>query len=516
MKNNRKKRMRTVLLPVILCIILMGGLAAYKNKDLLINYYNLHTKSPAKYYTYLEQYGLYRLQSYASKEKTDHKKTYAYDISSNISFHQKELDAALETVLGTNLTDLENILGISIQNLSLDLLLASNEYHFNKTVDINLNDTKLISAQILFDALTRKLSLRFPDLSEAYLTHSFGNNDPSPKIHQEKLSVLIKERMERIARRYMDLYFNHLGTVTLNKKQPLSLTSITTECNQLTISFTPEESMQFLNVLIDTAKNDPDILTLLPQLSITKEQYQRALERLEVFIAKQLEEYPGTLPLQMKLYVDSSGHILGRELICFGAPILRYTFLKNKHYEEYAVSLSHAATNHSLRINGKNRRLEGANQGSLTILLEAPTLNPSSEMNLDINYEKLRSYILEGRRFIEGSLTLSTEKLGGLQITSDFYTDKDTQHNTTAIRLGASALITVTSTGAFPTNYQVSLPENQSNRFDSSQYEEFLSTMEFESYLRTQSKALGIDYDNLMKLLNHDPTGSSILPPKSE
>ena len=159
MKNNRRKRGGIVLLLLILCIILMGGITAYNNKDLLINYYNLHTKSPAKYYTYLEQHELYRLLSSYSKETIDHKKTYAYDISSNISIHRKELDATLDTVLGTNLTDIEKSLGISIQNLSLDLLLASNEYHFNKTVDINLNDTKLITAQLLFDVLPGKLSL---------------------------------------------------------------------------------------------------------------------------------------------------------------------------------------------------------------------------------------------------------------------------------------------------------------------------------------------------------------------
>ncbi len=506
MKNNRRKRGGIVLLLLILCIILMGGITAYNNKDLLINYYNLHTKSPAKYYTYLEQHELYRLLSSYSKETIDHKKTYAYDISSNISIHRKELDATLDTVLGTNLTDIEKSLGISIQNLSLDLLLASNEYHFNKTVDINLNDTKLITAQLLFDVLPGKLSLRFPDLSEAYLTHSFGNNDPSPQIYEEKNMLLIKERMERIVRRYMELYFNNLGTVTLNKKLPLSLASITTECNQLTIGFTPEESMQFLNVLTDTAKNDPDILALLPLLSITKEQYQRALERLDGFMTKQLEEYPGTLPLQLKLYVDDRGHILGRELICFGDSILSYTLLKNNHYEEYAVSLSHAATNHSLRINGKNRRLEAVNHGDLSLLLQAPSIIPDSQVKLDINYENLRSYILEGRRFIEGSLTLSTENLGGLQITSDFQADKVTQHNTTAIRLGASPLITVTSTGTFPINYQAALPEAGSNQFDSSLYKEFLSTMELESYLRSRSNALGINYDDLMELLNYGPT----------
>lgn len=501
MKNNGKMRSRIKLLLAILIILLAGAGSAYTNKAALINSYYRVMKSPKEYYIYLEKYGLYELVSSFPEVMTDKKDTYAYDISSNITFHRNELDSILNTVLGTNLTLLEKRLGIPINNFGLDILLASKSHMLNETIGITLNNSKLLTTELFLDSAAQRVSLRFPELSDAYLTKSLEDGKGTINMLELQQKLLDTDLPEQILRRYMDLYFNRLGTVTLDEKVPLSLENTVTECNLLTVTFTQKEIRELYFALLETAKSDEDILSLLPLLNITQEQYLRSFDKFGEIISSRYFEGDQKSILQLRLYVDHKGRILSREMITFGKTTLGYTFLKKEDYLEYELHLTQASTNRELRINGTNRKLEEGNHGDIILFTKNLCHSSDSDVNIDISYEDVRRVNHEGKHYLEGSFTLSSNKLTGILITSAFSYKDSLQLNATAIRLGASPLIEINSNGMPMTDYEVIQPTDSLPRYDLSEYDKYLSAIDFEAYLTSLSNALGINQNALHDLL---------------
>jgi hypothetical protein len=503
MRDKNKRRNRVILILIIVLGILTGGRVAYANKDTLINHFYLITKSPSDYYTYIEQYGLYQHLSSSSGEATEEAAS-AYNISSQISFHRKELDSVLETSLGTNLTNLEELLGIPIQSVGVNIHHASVAQYLNETIGIHLNNTNLITAELYMDSFAQNLSLRLPELSKAYLTKSLNQGNVDQTINEEQGKLIDKDLMKRILGRYTEIYFNQLGTVTLQEKVPLSLDTLEVECNLLTVTFTKDEAMSLYLTLFNTAKSDEDILSLLPSLHITEEQYLQMLEKAQLGISEVFNVTSKESTLQMKLYVDKKGHILGRELTSFGQDNIGYTRLTQEDHQEYELHLSLVATDHKLNIKGTNRQIEDANQGKLAVRLHAPSITSAPDLSLDVTYEDASVIVKHGRHYMAGSYTLSTEKLAGIQVTSEFNINEDQQLNTTVIRLGASPLITINTEGSPLAESSITLPEDTSTQFDSNQYEDYFASMDLEGYLTTLADSLGINPESIMDLLTSD------------
>jgi hypothetical protein len=496
-----KNRSRFILLLVIFTTLLAGTGAVYANKAALINSYYRVLKSPREYYTYLEKYGLYELVSTLPKGGTSIKDTYAYDISSNITFQRDELDSTLDTVLGTNLSDLEKLLGIPLNKVGLDVLLAFENNMFNETIGINLNDTKLFTTELYLDSMTQRMLLRFPELSDAYLSQSLAEREDIMNMHELQQRLLHTDLPERILRRYIELYFRYLGTVTLQEKVSLSLDKTDIECNLLTVTFTQEEIRELYLALLETAESDADILSLLPLLNITQEQYLKSLNKSEQIISGQYPSENKGSVLQLKLYVDHKGRVLSREIITFGQSTLGYTFLTKEDYFEYELHLSHTSTDRELRINGINRKIEQDNQGSITFYVKNLIPSFKSDINLDITYEDVQRVIYEGQHYLEGDFTLSSKNLAGLQITSMLSYKDNLQLNTTAIRLGASPLVEINSTGKPLSDYHVIRPIDSGSRYDFSEYNKYLSGIDFEEYLTFLTDSLGINLEVLLDLL---------------
>jgi hypothetical protein len=499
MKNNCKKRSRSILLLLILITLLAG--AAYANKATLINSYYRYLKSPREYYIYLEKHGLYKLASTLPKDDASIKDTYAYDISSNITFQRNELDSILDTVLGTNLTDLEKHLEIPLNKLGLDVLLAFEKDMLNETIGIKLNGTKLLTTELFLDSTAQRMSLRFPELSDAYLSQALVEREDTSNMHELQQRLLHSDLPERILRRYMDLYFSHIGTVTMEKKVTLSLDKSETECNLLTVTFTPEEVRELYLTLLETAKSDVDILSLLPLLNITQEQYWKSVNRGGQIISEQFTGINKESALQLKLYVDHKGRILGREINTLGKFTLGYTLLAKEDNLEYELHLSHASTDCELLINGVNRKIEEDNQGTIALYVKNPVQSFNSDIDLDITYEDVRSVIYKGQHYLEGDITLSSKKLAGLLITSIFSYKDSLQHNTTAIRLGASPLVEINSTGKPLPDYHIIRPTDSGPRYDISEYNKYLSGIDYKEYLTSVADSLGIEREVLLDLL---------------
>lgn len=502
MENNKRSRARFLTLFILLFVMITGAGIAYANRASLMNSYFMMTKNPKEYYTYVEKYGLYRLMTTSPETKAQQGKEYAFDSASTVTFHREELDSVLLTAFGISLSDAEKLLGIPFRNIGFDTSLVSKKHRTQETFKFKLNDTKLLTADLLLDYDANVLSLQVPELSEAYLTHTLGD-DITTEDSEEALPSSSTELLEKITNRYLTIFFTHISNVTLTKQVPLSIKALSTECNQLTVTLSQEGVRSLAASLFESARTDTDIFRLLKQSHVTKEQYFKVLDELEKRITQELQEHKPEDTVSMKLYVDKQGHILGRELTSFGLSTLGYISLSEDMNREYDFHLVHAATGRLLSITGENRGIGEYIRGSMSLLLRDPARAEQPDTHVDLTYKDVRNEWKDGHSYLNGEFALSSAELMGLNITSDFNTEAGKQLNTTSIRLGASPLVTIDST-IIPR--AATLPgEADSNapRYDISQYDQYLAGINPKDYLRATAASLGIDPDRILGLYQY-------------
>lgn len=501
MKDHSKLRSKLLLSLLILLIIISGAGIVYANKETLLNRYYMMTKSPLEYYTYIEEYGLYQLKASLPKKDTLPVEELAYDSTSLITFHKKELNSVLDNALGIKLTDLEALLGIPLNSIVIDTSFASKNHLINDTIRFKLNDTKLLTADLFLNAPDKKLSVKFPELSDAYLTENYGDaaSSGTDEGTQQKIN---SDLLERITKRYLDLFFSHISNVTLTKQVPLSLDTLTADCNQLTVTITREDARILLASLLDSARSDEDILQLLTQLDIPVDQYYKILDEIDRAITAEIQEHRPEDMLQMKLYVDAKGHILGRELISFGSSTAGYTLLTKDNQQEYEFHMMHEATKRSLSITGKNREMDGAKQGKIALLAQDPTRNDRSTLHLELTYDGVQKEYKDGHPYLIGDFTFTSPELMGIQVTSDYSLKGEQQLNTTSIRLGASPLITIDTSITPHPGTEVVLPDPNAVTYDVSQYDSYLASVDMRGFLNSIADSFGIDPERFLSLFS--------------
>jgi hypothetical protein len=502
MKHNTKGRKRTVLLFVSLLLLLTAGGICFTFRDVLANHYYLTMKSPEDYYAYIEQLGLYRLSSIIPEDTSVGREAFAYNISSDLILHKDKLNSVMDTVLDLRLSDIEEQLGISLDTISLETLLTRKDDKIKHTLGMDVNNTSILSSELFLDLSSYRMFLRLPRLSNSYLTDAIDGSINQPEEPPKEL--LTADLIKAIFVRYMKLYLENLGSVTLEHKVPLDLKHTVIDSNVVTVSFTGEELLELSLTLLDDARTDPDILSLLPMFHTTTEQYQLLLNRAKEYILNRYSESDWDEVYQQMLYVDGHGQILRREFKTLHRASFGYTAYAQENSLEYEFFLSHPLTNRTLLISGTNRCLEGYNQGNIDIYVKDPILPKYPEVKLDISYEDVRRCPYQGHYYLEGAFTLASKELEGILITSDFEYRNGRQHNTTDIRLGTSPLITFDSTGSFQAVPDLTEPEPDANRYAFSRYKEYLNSIDLDGYLISLSKGLGINSDTLYELLGYD------------
>ena len=501
MKSHNRLRNRLLLSLLILLIIISGAGIVYANKETLLNRYYLTMKSPKEYYTYIETYGLYQLKASLPKQKVLPSEELAYDTTSQITFHHEELNSVLDSALGIKLTDLEALLGIPLNSIGIDTSFVSKNHLINDTMRFKLNDTKLLTADLYLNTPAKKLLVQFPELSDAYLTENYGDaassgTDEGP---QQKID---SELYSRITKRYLDLFFSHISNVTLTKQVPLSLDTLTVDCNQLTVTISREDTRILLAALLDSARSDEDILLLLSQLNAPADQYFKILDKIDRAMTAEIKEHSPKDTLQMKLYVDTKGHILGRELISFGSSTAGYTLLKKDTIQEYEFHMMHEATKRLLSITGKNREIDDTEQGKVALLAQDPTRNDQSDIHLELTYHGVQKEYKDGHPHLIGDYTFTSPELMGIQVTSNFSLEDEKQLNTTSIRLGASPLITIDTSVTPHQVTEVAQPNPDAVTYDVSQYDRYLASVDMQGYLKSVADSFGIDPERFYSLFS--------------
>jgi hypothetical protein len=500
-KKSRGKGVATLI--IILLLILSGAATAYAFRDTILNNFAKMTKSPAEYYAYIEKRAI--------KESVDELKTHldttmkqegtsvAYDVTSDISINRDSINSLMQSSLGMSLEDLEASIGIPIENIGLDFLIAADGSLVNETMGLRLNQVNLITLELFLDAAKQEMFIRLPELSQAYMKQSFAQENSLSDSYTEQLKLLTPDRTADFLTRYSNILVNNIKQVALEEDVTLSLDNLTSECTKLTVTLTEEDFSNIAIAILEVARDDAYIMDLLPMFQVTEEDYLQAIEDSIAELQSPSDTLAGA-SLQMSVYVDSRGDIIGRELISDDSlEALGYTFLTDKNYNEFEVFIKDTNGNMNLTATGNRTFNDGAYDGSLTVELnDTNSVEPLSNVSFDITFEDVRTERKDNHSYQYGTYTLSSLELMGLQIIMECSVENDIQNNKITLQMGASSLVTINTKTDYLEDYQVVMPPDNSETYDTTQAESYLATFQLEEYISNLSEKLGVDLQSLL------------------
>ena len=497
----RKKRRKVLAFLVILLLILSAAaVAAYAYQDTLLNALALYTKSPADYYAYVEKKAIGEsvdnLIPYLNFSTQD----VAYDVSTDVTFNRETLDSLMQSSMGISLTDLESSIGLPIENIGLDVLFGYNNNLLNETLGLRLNQVELITLELLMDTTKQELYMRLPGLSDAYLKQSLANGETASSTYTEQLKLMTTDRNADVLYRYGNIIVDYVTQVTSDKNTILTLDTLERNCTKLTVTITKEDMNNMTLAVLDEASEDAYFLDMLPMFEMTKAEYQKSISDMKA----EVEASDNTLPsesIQMLVYVDSFGNIIGRELgakdslASFG-----YTSLINDSYQEFNVYLKDEVGNKLFNAVGSQTNKQETYNGTITIDLSVPSSELLSNLSFDIKYEDVRSEKKDNRILNYGTYTLSSLDLMGLQIIMENSVADDIQYNKTILQMGAATLVTIDTKVDYLEDFDAVIPPTSAEIYDVTQAESYIASLNLDAYIATLSEKLGIDLQTILNL----------------
>lgn len=503
-KPKRKSHGALIAVIIILLILGIGAGTAYAYKDVILNSYAKATKSPLEYYTYIEKNvindGVEVLTPYLDFGKQKPEKTVAYKTSSDVTINRDALDSLLQTSLDMSLSDIESAIGIPIENISFDALVGTNGTLLNETLELSLNQVKIISTDIFIDTAASEILIRYPELSDAYI-RVLG--DEPENVDLSEIETMTKENTAALLKRYSNIVIDNINQVEMENTSAVSVGSITTDCTELTVTVTNEDLYNIVVDILEEAKDDEYIINIFKSYDVTEEEYQSYIDDL----LTEMQDSSDTVTedsFQMTIYVDNRGNILGREIHMDASDAsFGYTVLSEKAHDEYMV---YALDNNGatiFEINGEQTLNQGAYDGEATLVIRGTDVY-SSDFSIDLSYEDLHTEVKNGITYQYGSITLSSLELMGLQVMIDYDVEDEIQTSKMQLQLGADTLITVDSETKHIDDYELVSPPEDAEVYSLDQIESYLSSVDIEGYISDLSDRLGVDLLSIIDYYLYD------------
>ena len=493
-----KYKFITIVLAVIL--VLGIGVVAFAFQNSLANTLAMATKSPANYYASIEKKAINNtIDSFISAHTGLPKQT-AVNVTTDISFDRNTV-SALSSTLGMSLEEVEQLLGIKFETIGLDMTVAFNETNLQEILLLKLNEIDLISLELFFDIIKKELLLRSPELSSSYIRHSLelGEDNPTDKT-QIFSDLLAADKTGYFFKTYSNIILDNMNNVELVKDVEFETGNVSETCNKLLVTIDQATLNQILLAILEEAKDDSYIHSVLSVFDITKEEY---IQNIETLIAESKDEDTTRLSdkiLEMTLYVNNSGEILGRDIVFLDT----YSFIGSLGY--YNINKKGSSGFYYkdekgieiINVTGKKTTRNNASDGSFTISINADVIDSFSDLIIEIEYQNVKTELKNGRKYIYGNYSISSLAMMGTKLLFDFDVADGIQQSLIRLQFGSTSLVTLDTKVKFLDNYNYTLPSISDTIYDFTDMDAFLQTIDTDKLIEDLSNKLGINLEDII------------------
>lgn len=496
--HKKRKRRRVIgLIAVMLVLVTLGG-TAYAFRDTLMNMVVQYTQSPAKYYAYVELQSLEGAVEKITPYLNINKQTSTIEATTDITLQRDALDSLMQSTFGTSLSDLESYLGLSPEHIGFHVISDSDITRSNNQVGLRINKKDILTLEFFTDMIKKEALFRVPELSQAYIRQSLDSTDNPFKPDNNSFDFMTPERNADLLKRYSKIIIENLSNVEIEKNTELTLNSLSVPCNKITVTVTGEDINNIAMALLREAREDQYLHKFLPSFDLSLEEFQATIDE----SLENLESTENTDSLQMLVYVNKEGKIIGREIgIASSHAAIGYSYLDKEHIERYNLFVKRNNGDYILEINGSQSKDKDGYDGSMEIMVSS---NPelSSATTFDVTYQDARTEKVGNRLYYYGSYILSSLKMNGLQVLIDNSAENQVQTNKLTLQLGASPLVIIDTKLNYDSEYQIAPPTEDAVIFESTELDSYLATIDMETFLHTLSDRLGVDLSWLLPYLS--------------
>lgn len=505
-KNFGKKPIFAALILVIL--LLAGAATAYAFNGTLRNSLDLLLKSPKDYYAHVENKSLGssvdKAIAYMNMNGTG--KDMAIDVTAELSYDKNTVGAILQSYLGMTISDLESVIGMSLDSIGLDVVAATKEKEIYEKIGINLNSVDIITTELFMDYASKEMLIHLPDLSPAYLKQSldmseYGVEDINVEAYSELSKLLSSKSTAEFIKRYSALITDEIKDVELSKGELLTVGDLTVESNVLTVHFNPETLQNISTRILEEAKNDKYIMDLLPLLSITKEDYHSNIDDALEHVKNSFKDMdPDSEPIVMNVYVGNDGNILGRKLL-FKDSLQDNTTIglfnvQQKDKGAYEFYITNDNDDNSINVTGSHTIDDGAYTGAATFTVPGSGMQ---EMNFDIEYQNVKTTIKNNRVYTYGNINLSSYAMMGMELALEYDVKDDVQLAAIKLNMGKSSLVTMEVSTEYLDDFKIPEPNANADYYDTlTESDAYASSINIQEYISELSNRLGVDLEGLL------------------
>jgi len=505
MSQPPKKKSHKKLIAAVIVLVLLLSIAgtAFAFQGPLMNTLALMTKSPADYYAYIEKKAIDNsvdeITPYLNTKKSD----VAYQTSVDLTYDRDTVNSLLQTAVGMSMEDLESNLGIPLNSVGIDALIASKDGIVYDSMVLNLNQVDIITVEILMNTIKQELLLRLPELSSAYIKQSLANGEYNPSKYLEQLEQLTPEKNADFLKRYGAIITDSLNEVELSKNEELTVDTLTVNCNKLTVTLDNESMYKMVSAVLEEAKDDEYIINLLPLFELSEADYKDAIKEAEDTLKESLEDATSEEgEAKMVVYVNSNAEIIGRDFIIeeAGSTVasMGYANLSKNNYNEFSLYVKDEDDNTVLEGSGNQTKEDDTYDGTVNFSLNGDALDLPTSIDVDIEYEDVKTVTKDNQLYQYGTYSISSpQAMGGKLVMENDVVD-DVQQSKIILQLGSSPLVTLDMKTEYLDDYSIPTITENEVIYDSTQYETYMSTLNIETFISNLSDKLGVDLMNLI------------------
>lgn len=498
---------KSIALLIALVVVLVGAITTFANRNALANTISRMTKSPAEYYSYVEQKGL---------DSSIDKFTSAYDKALTTYDEQITKGAGQELNLKFTLNpEFSSMLGVSAGNFeSIEAFISSfgKEGSSKSSVALSYNGTSLISSDMYLNSDTSDLILAIPELSSAYLLFSFDEIMTASGAYPDGFSYseytkdfqkLLKEdslspdTLNKLLKKYSSLIVNNIKNVTVEKTSDFTASDISNSFTTIRAEISDEDIYNIGMTILNEAKNDKVLKDLCKTLDIcTEEEYNRAIEDSISNLNADKESYTSDNSIVMNVYVDKNGKVMGREFKPLGEEDTSLGYYSTKKGNDFGFTFWFTEGGaKEFDISGKATKKGETYDGTCTISIEDATTT------LDIAFEN--AGMVGDKGYFNGTYTISSNEVPGMKIIFDCIADQKQQQVIIKLMYAGMEAATFDITGKEVDYKDFSFPSDSEQIYDGlTDMNAYLETVDFESFIAKLEGTLGIeDLDSYLQYL---------------
>lgn len=495
-----KKSNKNIIAIVIVAVLLVGAAAGFLFKGYLSNQLMLLMKSPAQYYSYVEQKSIKSgIDSFT--------KTYAAAIDQNKNKNNG---------LGSNMTaelsispEFAGLYGLSdIGTLKLDANVFYTGLKEKIATEIFYNNKSLAHLNVLYNIEDELYYLQVPELSNAYLMSSMADlmsqngvyldSDYTSNVAQiQKVlydGTLTPEKLNQLLTKYTGIIIDGFKTVEQNDNTTLSISDTSGKYTSLNVQINAKDLYEILYNILNTAKNDKDLKELLVKSGVTTDaEYVSDIE----YAIQSLDENKASVEndtsyVNMTVFVDDSGAIIGREFsVSDSSSVYGYYGIRKGSNIDFTAYIKQDDVSLA-DITGSAVYADGKLSGSADI-----TFDDGYSFTGKLEFKDLK--VSDDSKYFNGSMTLTSDNFNGISLGLDLVGNSDSQQMNLKMLYGNLDGITLNITTKEIPYSDIELPSGSDAVYNvNSDFYGYIGNMDIEGFFDHIYDVTGLDLTSLL------------------